>query len=198
MRVRFALIAVLFSFGLATGARADTEGAGAFIEALGTRAIAVLSDKSLTPKDRRAKFRAIFIENFDIDGIARFVLGRYIRRATPEEYKSFKVLFREFIVTAYAERLDKYSGETLKIGAIRNNDGESVVESTIESPNDGPPTRVDWRVTKTANGHKVVDVVVEGVSMRITHRSEFASVIRNGGGTVAALNKALHEKVTGR
>jgi phospholipid transport system substrate-binding protein len=164
-----------------------------FIEDLANRALSVLDNGDFDANGRKAEFRKLFTDNFDVDGIARFVLGRYWRRATPQEREEYLTLFRDFVVGTYASRLEQYSGETLKVKNVREDRDEAVVETAIERP-EGPPVPVDWRVKPVNGSYRVVDVVVESVSMRITHRSEFASVIQNGGGRVQTLIEKLRKK----
>lgn len=167
----------------------------AFIQDLGSEAIEVLSNGGLNADQREREFRRLFVKNFDVPRIGQFVLGRFWRTATESQRREYLQLFQDFVIKAYASRLQQYSGETLTVKDSRSeNDGESVVHTIIESPAGGPPTRVDWRVRRDDGGFKIIDVVVEGVSMAITHRSEFASVIQNGGGRVDALLDALRKR----
>ena len=71
----------------------------------------------------------------------------------------------------------------------------TVVSSEIIHPNGDPPVKVTWRVRKGASGYKIIDVGVEGVSMMLTQREEFASVIERNGGTVAGLTQAIEQKL---
>jgi phospholipid transport system substrate-binding protein len=72
-----------------------------------------------------------------------------------------------------------------------------VVASQIVQPDGAPPVRVDWIVRKDGGGFRIADVSVEGVSMVLTQKQEFAAVIeRSGGGGVTALNKAIQDKLS--
>ena len=90
----------------------------------------------------------------------------------------------------------KSEGKSDKVGSARpEGDNASVVQSQIALANSNqPPVRVDWRVTGHGNAYKISDVTVEGVSMALTQRQEFASVIQRGGGQLDALLKVLREK----
>ena len=80
-------------------------------------------------------------------------------------------------------------------GSRSQSETRTLVQSQIIRPNGAPPAKVDWLVAKGDNGYKIVDVDVEGVSMILTQREEFSSVIQRSGGTVAALNKELQQKL---
>lgn len=173
---------------------AETSGPKQFIKSLGKETIGAITDPTFSEKDRLTEFSRLFKKGFDIETIGRFVLGRYWRRATTEQKVEYQALFADFILTTYANRFRKYSGEQLLVDGERHaNKRDTIVSSKIKSP-EGRAVRVDWRVRKTGNDHKIIDVIVEGVSMAITQRDEFASVIRRGGGGVENLIAELQKK----
>ena len=179
---------------LAAAQAATDGGADTFIRGLGSDAIRMLSNKSLDEAQRESEFRRILIKGFDVDHISRFVLGRFWRQATEGQRIEYRRLFEDYIVKAYAMRLGEYSGETFTVKDVRPaEDGDVVVYSEIDRPN-GPPVRLEWRCHKTSDGYKIIDVVVEGVSMALTQRQEFASVIQNGGGNVSVLLDQLRKR----
>lgn len=170
---------------------AAADGARNFIQQLGDEAISFLSDRSMSQQDRAARFTELFQDKFAVDSIARFVAGAAWRQATPAQQQEYVDLFTKFVVNTYAQRLSQYSGEQLKVGTTRPVDGDSIlVMSEIVQPN-GPATKVDWRVRETDGSYRILDVIIEGISMAITQRSEFASVMRQGNGGLQSLIDAL-------
>jgi phospholipid transport system substrate-binding protein len=168
----------------------------AVVTSLGNEALKVLG-KNTDPNLRVARFRQLFQEDFDVSGIARFVLGRYWRLATPEQQQEFVRLFTNYIALVYANRFAEYSGEALRVlGARPAPDGE-LVSSEIIRTNGQPPARVDWLMTPYHGTYKISDVIVDGISMGVTQRSEFASVIQRHGGQVESLITALRQKTEG-
>ena len=165
-----------------------------FIRVLADEAIQKLSDETMSEAQRENEFRDFLKRAFDVLVIGRFVLGRHWRVATPAERDEFETLFLEFVVRTYARRLGQYGGETLRIlNTLGNGDGDTIVRSEIVSP-DFPEVRVDWRVRRTGDDYRIVDVTVEGVSLAITQRDEFAAVIRSNGGQVEGLLDALRAR----
>jgi phospholipid transport system substrate-binding protein len=189
-----AFIAALgVSLTAGTVARAATD-AGAFIRNMGKEAIDSLTSKTLSDSQRQGRFRSIFERSFDIPVIARATLGQYWRIATPQQRKEYVKLFENFIVQAYAARFKDYSGESFEVGKTRAlNDREILVTSEIVRPNNQPPVKVQWRLRGNSD-YKVVDVIVEGISMLITHRDEFTAVIQQNGGKVESLLSDLRRK----
>ena len=174
-------------------AAADQSDPVAFIRDLGHQALDVLSHK-VSRDARQARFRMLFQQNFDEPVIARFVLGRYWRVATPAEQQEFTKLFESYVVIAYAARLSNFGGEVFKvIGDQPDGDG-FLVASQIVRPNGEPPLKIDWRLVRDNGALKISDVVVEGISMAVTQRSEFASVIARNGGSVGGLLTLMREK----
>jgi phospholipid transport system substrate-binding protein len=165
----------------------------AFMNQLWDRALVVLNDKA-DPAVREQRFRELFHTDFDCPGIARFVLGRYWRNASEEEQQEFVKLFENYVVFVYTARLGNFGGEAFKIRGSRS-DGDGVLVSTdIISPGGTSPLRIDWRLVSGEGSYKISDVIVEGVSMMVTQRSEFASVVQRNGGQVRSLIAMMREK----
>jgi phospholipid transport system substrate-binding protein len=191
---RIAVILLALATGLATPARAANDPA-AFIADLGAKAVNVLTSTA-SEAERERQFRALFDQSFDLPAISRFVLGPYWRTATEQQRQEFTKLFETYVIHAYSVRFNAYAGQQLKVGSARpEGDSGALVQSEIALPNSNqPPVKVDWRVEKSGDSYKITDVTVEGVSMALTQRQEFASVIQRGGGQVDALLKLLREK----
>ncbi len=177
---------------LATPREADAQDARIFIGTLGEQAIQVLGP-SVPEVQRQARFRELFRDDFDLPGIGQFVLGRYWRVATPQEQQDFLGLFQEYLVRAYSARLGAYGGEPFRVTGVRPNGGETIVASEIIRRN-GSPIAVDWYLIG-GGPFKITDVYVGGVSMKVTQRDEFASVIQRNGGRVDALIAQLRQKL---
>jgi phospholipid transport system substrate-binding protein len=194
--LRALVLALTFSAATAlSAAAAPSQPPDEFIRALSHTAIDSLSSGNLGEVEREKRFRALLNENFDVPSIARFVLGLYWPRATEAQRKEYLGLFEDFIVKAYAKRFADYSGDGFKTGNVTKvTNTDAVVSSLIKSSDAAPPARVDWRVRTEDSHYKIVDVMVEGISMSVTHRDEFAAVIRNNGGTVGGLIDALKKK----
>lgn len=162
-----------------------------FISNLAQQAIAVSSQQ--TPDNQKVEqYRTLLKSSFNVEGIGQFVLGRYWRKATDAEKTEYMRLFEEYIVRSYAKRFSAYQGEQLRVlGSQPGQNGSTIVGSSFQNPGGGEPVRIDWQVYPVGGSYQVVDVIVEGVSMGVTQRSEFASVIRRGGGNVEAIISAL-------
>jgi len=186
----FALLAGVLTPAIPAAAAADP---AAMISNLGSRALEVLG-KGAPQSQRVARFRELLREDFDVPGIGRFVLGRYWNTATEEQRAEFVKLFEAYIALAYANRLAEYTGETFKVTGSRPDADGAIVSSQILRPAGAPPVKVDWRLTGQNGTYKISDVSVDGISMAVTQRSEFASVIQHNGGQIQGLIAMLREK----
>lgn len=198
MRLTRSFLIVLLGATLfaATPAAADelADGAKAFIQDLAQKAIDTLTATQPDTAEREARFRVLFNQNFDVPAIGQWVLGRYWRQATESERKEYLHEFEAFVVKTYADRLKDYSSERLKVLDSIRRDGNVIVQSVVMRQGSEPPIRIEWRVIHPDQRYLITDVVVEGVSMAQTQRSEFSSVIRRNGGSVQGLIAALKDK----
>ena len=189
----FAILVGVLAPALPAAAAADP---AAMISTLGSRALEVLG-KGATQAQRTERFRELLREDFDVPGIARFVLGRYWNTATEEQRAEYVKLFEDYIAMAYATRLAEYTGETFKVTGSRPDADGATVSSQIVRPGGTAPVKVDWRLTGRNGVYKISDVAVDGISMAVTQRSEFASVIQHNGGQVQGLITMLRQKTSG-
>lgn len=154
-----------------------------FIQSIGDHAIEVLQQKTMSLEQREDKFRGILTDAFAIPLIGRFVLGTLWPKATPEQQTQYLALFQEWIVKTYAIRFGGYSGEKFSVTDTKTNeqDKDVFVGTRIDRPEGKPAVMASWRVRVVDGKPKIVDIQVEGVSMLVTHRSEFSAVGTNGG-----------------
>jgi phospholipid transport system substrate-binding protein len=182
--------------GFAQAKAATVTDPAAFVDGMIQQALTILRNKQLPDDARQQQFSVMLHKNFDIPRIARFVLGRYWSTASDDDRNTFNGLFEQWVVRTYSQRFKDYGGENIKVtGSRPESDTSFIVSSQLIHPDGSPPATVDWHVNKAPDGFKVVDVEVEGVSMALTEREEFSSVIQRAGGSVASLNQALKSKL---
>jgi phospholipid transport system substrate-binding protein len=163
-----------------------------FVRTLGNEALEVIR-ANMPPAQKQAFFHQLLQQDFDVPGIARFVLGPYWRAASEPERQEFRTLFEDYIVRVYSERFAQYRGESLRVTGGRSDPEGALVTSEIIRPG-GAPIKVDWRMTTGDGLYKISDVLIDGVSMGASERAEFASVIQRSGGQVQGLLTMMREK----
>lgn len=193
-RAAILMVALGLALAPASGRTADAvtaEDAGAFISKLGSKAIAKLGDETVPYDDRVQTFREMVQEYFAMEAISRFVLGRYWRIATPEKQEAFREAFLGVITQRFLPLFEGFEQDDFNMESAKpdpnNPDRLFLVSSRISQPDGTGTVKAGWRVQKREEGLQIVDVLAEGVSMAITLRSEYNSVIQRNGGQVSAL-----------
>jgi len=193
---RFFVVALLGVILAATShaAFAKKGDASAFIRDLGVQAVSVLQSTGknrATDKDleaRESAFRKLLSDKFDLKLIGRFSLGRYWRTASAAQRRDYLGLFSEYVLQTYASKLGGYAGEKLVVvlETPLSNKKDFYVKSEIRRPS-GPAIKATWRVRtgkdagKDGGGMRIIDIMVEGISMAVTQRDQFSAVVRRDG-----------------
>lgn len=171
------------------------EGAQDFIARMGDRAIAFLADPDLSQDQKKAAFQKLLDASFDMETIGRFALGRYWRTTSPKQKKAYQELFRKMVVEVYSSRFSDYKGHAFEVRSFRPDGKADILVTSFIVPKGDTPIQVDWRVRYKNGKYLIVDVIVEGVSMSLTQRSDFSAVIQKGGGDVQVLIDHLAGRV---
>ncbi|MDX1709801.1 MAG: ABC transporter substrate-binding protein [Rhodovibrionaceae bacterium] len=192
-----AAIAIAVSLTLARpAASASTaEQAEAFLTNLSQKAVEGLKGEEMTQEEREQRFRQLLDHAFDMEAISQFVLGRYSRVASEEEKQRFTDVLKDIVVQRFMPLFGDYRGEGLDVRQTVVDEGRNLVTIITSTEFQGEPVRLDWRLRPRGESFKIVDVVVEGASLVITYRSEYAAFIKQNGGNVSALIADLREKL---
>lgn len=196
------VIAVVATAGLAAPIEAEAfnnQQAASFLSNLQETAAAELGDTSASDQQKEQRFRKLFNESFDVPAIGRFVVGRYWRGASEADRAAFLDVFEDVMVQRFLPLLTENSDERFQIGTVTpdsRNPDMAIIASQIPRA-EGEPYKVGWRIREKGDQYQILDIVAEGVSMVITLRSEYASVLKSSGGKISKLTAALREKVSG-
>ncbi|MEL0114582.1 MAG: ABC transporter substrate-binding protein [Rickettsiales bacterium] len=152
-----------------------------FIQGLADEAISVLRDQGGSLDEREKKFRAVLGDDFAMEKIGRFAAGKFWREMSDEQKTQYQTLFEEWILKTYSIHFGSYAGETVNVQkTIKAGQSDVFVRTQITNSN-GRALKVDWRVRRIDDRLKIIDVVVEGVSMLVTQKAEFNAVLRQRG-----------------
>lgn len=174
---------------------ADIGRASAFIQATGQELVAAINDTRASAAARRDRVAQVLRRAVDIDGVGRFILGRWWRQASPAEQQEYMRLFEETLIRNLSARFGEYQGVRFALGRTQQRTEEDVLVNTvIERPN-SPAFSLDWRVGEVHGQPRVVDVIAEGTSLRLTQRSEYSSVIQRNNGQIGALLAAMRQQI---
>jgi phospholipid transport system substrate-binding protein len=175
-------LAPLLARPRAAGAATPAAGPEDFVGALGDRAVALLGRSRQAPPE--AEVAALLDEAVDLGLLARLVLGRHWARASEAQRRDYLELFRAYALQGLTSSFRTYAGlrRFAVTGSRPAGEGDVLVGTELHREPGVPPNRVDWRVREVGGGRfAVVDVVVEGVSLLVTNRSEFDSIVGRSG-----------------
>ena len=168
---------------------------GQYVMKMTQSAINTLTDKSISQNSKETQFGELFDKNFDVPSISRFVLGKYWKQASTDQKKKFIKTFRNYIVKTYSSRFGEYSGEQLELLNTENESNPKIfLVHTALQRQDAPIIKVDWRIGKKKDRFVILDIIIEGISLAVTQRSEFVSVIDQNEGNIDKLISLLKEK----
>jgi len=175
-------------------AGAQDVGTGAFLESLTQAVFAKLDDPSLSRTEKERDLRSLFRQNFDVPAISRFVLGKYWRKTSTAERQEFVDVFEEMNMRQFLAMVGEFSEEMFSVVKVQRDADKPSLSWVITEvgQSEGEPISAVWRVRNKDDQHKVLDIVIEGVSMAITLRHEYGAVVKTNG--VDGLIAIMREK----
>ena len=173
----------------------DVHPAALHMEKLGGEVLAVLSDGALSGDQRIAYFHDVLARDLDIPLIARFVAGRHWRRASAKDRRAYLVAFGEYVVKTFSARLGGTTVDGFEVVGTRGIGKTDILVFCRVVQDGAKPLRADWRVREKDGTFRILDLSVEGISLALTLRKEFASVLRREGG-VEGLIPILKDRAT--
>jgi phospholipid transport system substrate-binding protein len=164
----------------------------------------VRTDKDIQSGNTRRVIELIdqkVLPHFDFMHMTRLAVGRDWRTATPDQQKALAAEFKTLLVRTYANAFTSYKDQTVDFKPFKMQAGETdvLVRSEIKQPG-GKPVQLDYNLAKEANGWKVYDVIVAGVSLVTNYREQFGQEVRAGGvdGLIKSLQKRNAELAAGK
>ena len=160
---------------------------------------AIQSDKELAAGDRQKALKLAeekILPHVDFEEAVRLATGRSWGQASAEQKKRLTEEFRRMLVRTYSSAVSAYQGQTMKVLPVRMKPGDT--EATVRNHYLRPgakPVQVDYSMRKADGGWKIYDIVVEGVSLVLTYRSEFDALVKQEG--IDGLIKRLAAKNSG-
>jgi phospholipid transport system substrate-binding protein len=173
-------------------AGAGSPGPSGVIRETADAVVAVLNDGALDTAQRRQRIEDIAIQRFDFDTISRLTLGRNWKSFTSAQQEEFQREFRTLLAESYGRRIDRYDQEKVEILGERPEQRGDVTVKTKIVGGQANDIEVDYRLRERDGTWRVIDVVVEGVSLVSNYRSQFAEVWSQGG--AETLLKRMRER----
>lgn len=177
---------------LVTAPRAWAQDATGFVVNLGNQLAAIVNGPG-SYEEKKRRLEPLIEQAVDVDAIGQFCLGLYWRRANPQQQQEFIRLFHTVLMNNIGGKLGQFQGVTFRPTTTTQRDGDSVVGTVIQRPNQ-QPNNVQWVVSTATGRPKVIDVQAEGVSLRLTQRNDYSAYISGHGGSVDALLSAMRHQ----
>jgi phospholipid transport system substrate-binding protein len=172
----------------------NLEQATAFIEQTGKELMEAVNHGG-SIADKQKKLQVIIDRAVDVNDVARFCLGRFWRLASPEQQKEYMELFHRVLMINITGKVGEYQGVTIIVGRAQPREGAVVVSSTVNRPGN-PPSKVDWVVSTDSGSPKIIDLIAEGTSLRLTQRSDYSAYLAHNNNSVQALIDALRQQAS--
>lgn len=196
------IVAILFSTLLliCNTARADIDASKAedFIKNVTKEGIEELINSNAGDEEKKARFTKLFNEDLDLDFIGKFVLGRYWRTATTKQRSDFIDVYRKLNIQTWSARFNEFKGKNFEfLGTEKANskaNDQVYVNTQVPMP-EGEPAVVKWRVKETNGKMRIVDIIIENVSLAITSQKEYTSYIQKSPDGIDGLIKDLKAKL---
>jgi phospholipid transport system substrate-binding protein len=168
------------------------EHAVAFIKSTTDKLVAIVNSPP-SPQEKRQRLREVIDAAVDLQDIGRYCLGRFWRIATPDQQKQYMAVFHDLLVAQIAGHLGEYQGVRITMGLSRTFRDTEIVITTVDRPG-APSARVDWVVGIGTGAPKIVDLVAEGTSMRITQASDFTAFLASHQYNIQDLIDGMRQK----
>lgn len=181
------------SLGVAHAQAPSPAAAKAFITQSGDKLVAIVNGNESDSQKAEA-LRLLVNQIVDVGQVADYVLGRYNDIATPDQKQQFHQLFHQLLSYNITYQIRSYKGVSFTVDGTTPQGNNVVVNTTIASPGKAP-ANVGWVVEDKAGLLKIIDVIAAGTSLRITTRNDYAGVIADNGGRVAALLTAMQNQI---
>ena len=128
------------------------------------------------PQEKRHRLQQVIDRTVDVNDIGQFCLGRFWRIATPAQRQEYLHLFGDLLLTKIAAHLGEYQGVRVTVGLARAAEDTEIVRTTVQRPNN-LTSQVDWVISTATGGPKIVDLLAEGTSLRLTQSSDIAAYL---------------------
>ncbi len=190
--IAFSVSLVSVSAALAADDPALTSAPRQLINETATKIVSILAKKDQPTEMRISEIESLAYEIFDFTTMSKLVLARNWKKMDKAKRKEFVVEFKRHLSRTYGTRLDRYEQEEVDVyGAqveVRND--VSVKTRILGGQFDG--AEISYRLRNRRDEWKIIDVVIEGVSLVSNYRSQFKEVLN--GGSIEDLLARLRDK----
>lgn len=193
------IFSALFLFAQGANAEINATEAENFVKNTTQKGIVEIINSNASQAERDARFEKLFNSALDLKFIGQFVLGRNWRSASVEQREKFIDVYRKLNVKTWSKRFDEFKGKEFVFkGTSPSSSAGQIFVNSVVPMEDAQPASVVWRVKEKDGKFKIVDIIIENVSLAITARNEYSAFIKKSpdglNGLIADLEKKIAEE----
>lgn len=183
LRAIAVMIFMLVTVSMTEAHAASAEDARQFVDSVGKRVLDIVNTSGGNEDQKQKQLQQMFAENVDIPWMGQFVLGRAWQPATPEQRDRYMQAYKQYLLARYTTNFADYTGAKYTITDVKNEEeGQFTVNMQIKALKQSQDTLAGYRLRMGENGQfKIIDIIIEGISLITTQRSEFSSVVQQKG-----------------
>jgi phospholipid transport system substrate-binding protein len=179
---RTVVVAALLALSPSAPARADEPSPRQVVQQITDAVLAVLRDRSLDAETKRLRIQDLVYAHVDFDTMSRLVLARNYSRFSPDQRAEFTRLFKEHLSLTYGRSIENYRDEQVEVtGDHDEPDGDWTVKSRIVRGGGADTILLDYRLRKEDGAWRIIDIIIERVSLVSNYRSQFQELVSQGG-----------------
>lgn len=137
------------------------------------------------------EFERILARYADMPAVAASVLGPPWRSATPAQQQAFVAAFQHYLSRRYGQYFRDYTNAEIRVSGARDAGNAGVLVNTLVVIPGQENVGIDWQISERGGSTKVVNLVVEGVSILSTGRAEVAAMLESHRGDIDALTAQM-------
>lgn len=189
---KLSIIALVFFITLTPGRANEVKLAEAFIENLGSNIIQVVNEK-ITVSEKQRKLRKLFQNNANTMTIARAALGSKWRTLSAETRLNFANAFTGYLVKKYGKQFDEFRGASLVLERSVDAGKRGVLVNTRLIMPGTSPVSIKWQVWQKTDSFKLIDIIIEDISMLTMEREEIKNRLTVQKGSIQSLINDLQK-----
>ena len=174
-----------------------TDWAADFIRQIGNE-IADIAGSPAPATERRQRLQTLIDRVADVDDVARFCLGRFWRQASATQQSEYVTLFHMILMKSVLARINAESPTRSEVHVTIGHSEmreDGVYVPTLVDRSGNPPAHVTWVVRAGTPHPKLIDVIAEGTSLRLTVRSDYSTFLLRHSDNIDALLQAMRDQV---
>ena len=188
------ILLIILLFNLTINSNVYSIEADVFVQSTVNRASQILS-KNISKEEKINELKSIAKETVDIRGVGFYSLGAARKRLNEDQKKKYLELFEDYFLKSFSSRLSEYTNPEIDVKSKEIiNKNYTIVNSLLVGTSERPEVKIDWRIyTKDPENPKILDLIIEGLSLARTQKEEFSSILNSNDGNIDALFKVLEE-----